>query len=942
MRLFKYVLALIVLILTSCNISGSSISQSSSASTTSSISSSVAQSSSGQLDGIVISTSSSVNQFLGLTQRVLINATLSGNSNDNQLEWYVDNIKSISQTGLVFEFLPNEVKTYQINARKGTIVSNTISLSVSLPTFNVTNLNTISSDTIEVTAEPGLTFSINGLVISSNSSYNISTQKYTLKLSTPMTNGVTYTLRINRQGFSELVRTFVFENRKLEVGVINYQGAKVIASSENIYNIEKPFDGESSLSISMAHTSLEGTSVPVSIVVRNPNNLIDPLKTNQFTTTVLKSTNVNFNLTFSDTDLTGLWNIEIKVGSFTRTIRLTVTTAVPKVAIKSVVVYDLADTNVSGDYVPLTAPFTKVEDEYPFDVVEANVAGQYIVNKPYNGGAYELTFEIEAKNFAVPEIYSGIGVDPHVLSFGIADGKAIRYDSNAGFNLPQDQEEFDKNLAAYRITQYIDSTTLAGTYTFVFTARLNFNFSSSTSVNYSVTIIIRDVTPKIEFEIDYNSKELEANNDQSFTLFKPLPGSGLTDGEMVSSIKAILSNYESPIQFLGQPGVSQKLVSDSEEASKSRYLVDFTISYSGPVSNITNLTSRAVIELGRETDSAADEIAATNAVQDEPDYPRFRSMGSDVEIDLTEYLAYVSSITTSSIPGNHIYTIKFGSVSTQLVIRVLEPTPLIITDDNSVKYGVLDVDTFVPFDSSLVVYDEELDTYFVSMNTLEESSKYLNVNVYPFGMLPSPPNYTYSFKKSSPSGNFEATTNFVSLSLTGKTGVNYDGTLNLPSTGPGSEMKNVILEADEPGEYVLDFTINNARKVIKIVLLPSPNLEVDQLLLNDTPLTNFNDAYLIVGSTAARTLNLKLKPVNITEGFTYTINQISSDASDTSTKVLIDIEEDLIDSQVTLPALPTEGLSLGQFNNQIFYIRIYDEELLVGKTVINIYAQKVE
>jgi hypothetical protein len=230
------------------------------------------------------------------------------------------------------------------------------------------------------------------------------------------------------------------------------------------------------------------------------------------------------------------------------------------------------------------------------------------------------------------------------------------------------------------------------------------------------------------------------------------------------------------------------------------------------------------------------------------------------------------------------------------------------------------------------------------MNTLEESSKYLNVNVYPFGMLPSPPNYTYSFKKSSPSGNFEATTNFVSLSLTGKTGVNYDGTLNLPSTGPGSEMKNVILEADEPGEYVLDFTINNARKVIKIVLLPSPNLEVDQLLLNDTPLTNFNDAYLIVGSTAARTLNLKLKPVNITEGFTYTINQISSDASDTSTKVLIDIEEDLIDSQVTLPALPTGELELdlGQFNHQIFYIRIYDEDLLVGKTVINIYAQKVE
>lgn len=964
----KVLIALIlslIFLTSSCNINSTGVISSSSISNTSSSSNTSSTINETIVKTISISTSSSTAQILGLTQKVRVIATVDGSTNINSLEWYLDNVRVTSQNGLEFEFFPNEAKSYQIYSKLGDVVSNSLTVNVSLPTINLSSLTPISNTTIEVIAEQGLSFSINGLVLASSSNYNLVSQKYTLNLLTPMTNGTSYNLRVFKQGYNELTRNFTFENRKLDIGYIQYDGQKLVANTDGSYSIEKPFDDDedsnadttNSMTISMAHSNLEGNAVPVTFSVKNPNNLIDSSKTIQQTRIVTKATNVDHTFSISEEELLGSYTIDVRVGELTKQIKLNISAPVPTVKLKSVVVYDLADID-SEEYVALSSPFTKIDNEYPYDIVEPNTSNEYVIFKPYNGPAYELTFEIEAKNFPIPAIYAGIAVDAHVLTYGIADGKIIRYNSLQDFNTPQGQETFNRNLTGYRITQYIDASTLAGTYTFVFTARLNLSLSSSTTVNYSVTVIIKEYSPDINFEVSYNGDQLDSVSEinPTFVLYKPVIGNGVENGTLETTIVAILENYESPTLPTIRPGVSNLNVDDSVDNTKNRYLLDFNITYSGPVSNIQNLISRTVVELGQTVDTEDENYIGDGEINDTfevqeivnnqqvlKEYNRYIGNDNDVSIDLSELIPYVTAITSSTIPGNHVFTLKIGQVSKSLTIRIVEPIPLIITDENSVLYG-----PFGSEDDTYVEYDEDLDTYFVTMSTLEEVDMYLLINVYPFGMTSSPPNYAYTFKKSTPSGNLESVTNFVTLTL--KTGVDYDGTLNFPVSGGGSEMRNVSVLADVSGEYLFEYRINNARKVIKVVLLPAPSLEVEKVSFNNSNLVSFNGAYLIEGSSSIRSLSVDLKPVNLKEGFSYTVNQIDEYTDDEDDVAEIGEENyydkvniiNLVDIfTITLELPSIANISSGAFEQQKYYIRIYDEdETLVGLTVLYIYAQK--
>ena len=963
-RILIYLAISVMFLISSCNINATSSSASSLSASTSMTSSASSSVNDSIVRGITISTTSSTTQVLGLTQKVKVTAVIDGSS-VSELEWYLDNIKVTTQLGLEFEFFPNQAKTYQIYSKSGDTISNTLSIIVNLPTINLLSVNPISNTIIEIVGEQGLSFSINGLLIGNNSNYNLSSQKYSLNLLTPMVNGTAYSLKVFKQGYNELTRNFTFENRRLDVAYLQYNSKKIVANSDGSYSIDKPFDDDEdsnpdttlSMTISMAHSNLEGIAVPVTFSIRNPNNLVDSSKTLQQTRIVTKATNVDHTFSISEEDLIGVYNIEVKVGELTKQIKLNISSPLQSVKLKSVVVFDLADIE-SNEYVPLSSPFTKVDDEFPYDIVEANSSNEYVVFKPYNGPAYELTFEIEAKNFSIPVIYAGIAVDAHVLTYGIADGKIIRYNSLQDFNSPQGQETFNRNLDGYRITQFIDASTLAGTYTFVFTARLNLSLSSSTTVNYSVTIIIKEYAPDINFDVTYNGELLKSVSEVSptFILYKPIVGNGIEDGTLETVIEAKIENYESPILPTLRPGVSNLNIDDSVDNTKNRYLLDFNITYSGPVSNIQNLVSRTVIELGQTVDLEDENYVGDGQINDTfeiqeivsgqqvtKEYNRYIGDDNDVSLDLSEIIPYVTAITSATIPGNHAFTLKIGQVSKTLTIRIVEPVPLIITDENSVLYGPSGSET-----DTYVEYDEALDTYFVSMSTLEEVDMYLLINVYPFGMTSSPPNYAYTFKKSTPSGNLESVTNFVTLNL--KTGDDYDGRLEFPDAGGGSEMKDVIVLADVSGEYLFEYRINNARKVVKVVLLPAPSLEVEEVSFNNNNLVSFNNAYLIEGSNSIRSLTVDLKPVNIKEGFSYTINQIETYAENED-DVIEDDEEDYYDKilileidetfsvNLELPAI--SNISSGEFEQQKYYIRIHDEDdTLVGLTILLIYAQK--
>ena len=206
-KIFTLLMLIALFVLSACNVN-SSIQTTSVNSSSSTVGSSLIT----DVSRVEISTNSSLNQFLGLTQRVKISASVTG-GNSSSVEWYLDDVRSTTQTGVDFEFLPTEVKTYQIFARVGNVKSNTISLNVSFPSFNILSLSTIDSSTIELSGEQGLSFSIQGLTLANTSSFNLASQKYTLKLLTPMERGTTYTIRIFKQGYNELVWSFTYENR---------------------------------------------------------------------------------------------------------------------------------------------------------------------------------------------------------------------------------------------------------------------------------------------------------------------------------------------------------------------------------------------------------------------------------------------------------------------------------------------------------------------------------------------------------------------------------------------------------------------------------------------------------------------------------------------------------------------------------------------------------
>ena len=167
------VLILTLLMISSCNISSSS-------SLNSSANGSIADSSTtniNQVNSIVLTTTSSVKQFLGLNSRVIINASVNPNASTGvALDWFVNDEISLTQKGAIFEFTPTTVNTYRVYAKSGSIVSNTIEVELALPSFNVGQISAVSNNAIRLIGESGLSFQVTGLTVSPTSRYNFITQ----------------------------------------------------------------------------------------------------------------------------------------------------------------------------------------------------------------------------------------------------------------------------------------------------------------------------------------------------------------------------------------------------------------------------------------------------------------------------------------------------------------------------------------------------------------------------------------------------------------------------------------------------------------------------------------------------------------------------------------------------------------------------------------------
>jgi hypothetical protein len=297
------VLILTLLMISSCNISSSS-------SLNSSANESIADSSTtniNQVNSIVLTTTSSVKQFLGLNSRVIINASVNPNASTGvALDWFVNDEISLTQKGAIFEFTPTTVNTYRVYAKSGSIVSNTIEVELALPSFNVGQISAVSNNAIRLIGESGLSFQVTGLTVSPTSRYNFITQEYIVNLNNVMIQGNSYNIIVSKPGFNNITIPFVYETRKLTVSYISYNNQRVSPNADGAYELTKPFASglTQNYVISLAHTNLEGTAVPFNVSTGVPAGAV-AINNYQATVNVLKNINVNKDYPLTSNSTTG-------------------------------------------------------------------------------------------------------------------------------------------------------------------------------------------------------------------------------------------------------------------------------------------------------------------------------------------------------------------------------------------------------------------------------------------------------------------------------------------------------------------------------------------------------------------------------------------------------------------------------------------------------------
>jgi hypothetical protein len=518
-------------------------------------------------------------------------------------------------------------------------------------------------------------------------------------------------------------------------------------------------------------------------------------------------------------------------------------------------VFDVAATNGGGS--AMSAPFAlDAEGDTIKKTITPNAAGQYVITRPYNGSAFELTFILTADNFPTPLGFPS-GANPYNIIAALSgpSGGVMYYGSTV--NALTTSYPFRETTGnSYRVSQYIDNKTSVGTYTYSFTAAgYNLNISRN------IVVVVREFEPTIEPVITYGGQTLKANSDGSFTIFKPLATNTLNMG-----INVKISNYESPLasSFVGGSGLTT-LYSDG---SALRYLLDTRMSYSGPLSSVTPLVTKMAIELGS---SSTDTVVT--AQNGSVNFNRYFGTAASKTIDLvaihdtatytdasgTNIFDAMKTITATTFPGLHTYTVEIGPLSRTFIFRVVESAPLITIRANVVQYGPNGSES-----ENNVTYKEDEDRYYVNGKGGD-----LKINILPFGMITD--SYPYTYTRLTPSGSFQSSTNIVALTL--KTGQNYDGTLNLPGIGegPGSEMR-VDDRLTEEGEYVYTFIINGITKTIRVIVLAAPQLRVEAVTFNDVPVREFNNRYFVNHSTSSRYLEVELTAINVENTYKYILN----------------------------------------------------------------------
>jgi hypothetical protein len=100
----------------------------------------------------------------------------------------------------------------------------------------------------------------------------------------------------------------------------------------------------------------------------------------------------------------------------------------------------------------------------------------------------------------------------------------------------------------------------------------------------------------------------------------------------------------------------------------------------------------------------------------------------------------------------------------------------------------------------------------------------------------------------------------------------FYGSLEFPedSSTTGSIIQDPITLSLE-GEYKISYNVNGIARDVFVVVLPAPQLRIEEINYVGEPLFEFNKTYYIISAPQNRILNIKLKPYTLPVDAKYTI-----------------------------------------------------------------------
>ena len=865
------------LVLTGCNINN----QNSSTPGSAEVSSSTQTSTTSVVNNIVINAGdSSLTQFLGLTRKISITASINQGAEYslNNIEWFVDNVRSTSQTGLIFEFTPISVKTYSIYAKIGNVNSNIITLNVLYPSFEVGLIEAISARSIRVFGERGLTFSINGLSISGSSNFNLSTGIYNLNFLNDMIQGNTYQIVISKPGFNDRTINFIYDLRELKISSFVVGSSPIKIGAGGIYTIVKPFavgDANKTYRLRFTHKNLEKENANYSLVTSGPNGATGSLVTpDQRSIEILKNQEIVSQIfTVTRETVEGLYTHQLTIDGKLIEVKVNIAKPTPYIDLEDdkPFVYGPAE-GTRPTYTHNASLFTTTKTDST-DLkyeVKPETDGTYIITKPYNGPAYEFAFRLEGDYFPNP-----VGNPPSSLlqvALTGPQGSFIGFDNNR-LNTTPSFPLFDTKFGRSKtnnvvlVNAYIDSSTIVGTYRFTITAGI---YATGQVVNKVVTIVIKATEPTIEASVVVNgTKIIKTPRTNTFVIDKPI--SGISYDYMISMV---ISNYESPFTF-GTNATTYYSSTLLSTDARIRYLLDYSITYSGPMAGIVPNIGKIGIEMGIPsarigTDSSfrtpEDEeenitvLTTVTSVNENPtkDYNRIASQTNVVELAIAW-----GQLDNLMIPGNHIYTIKVGDIQTVVTLQINNPIPKISILNDQIEYNS---------SNSNIEYKEADGKYYVN-----GEGYVLDLKPRLLGVAPSANPFPFTYSILTPSGSLSSTTNTVVMTLDETALIDdlpnpFYGSLEFPSDSSvtGSIIQDTITLSLE-GEYKISYNVNGITKDVFVVVLPAPQLKIEEISYVGVSLFEFNKTYYILSSAQNRILNIKLKPYTLPVDAKYTI-----------------------------------------------------------------------